>query len=203
VVARKGVGAKTIAMNSVVEERSLAGCCGIFCVLCPRFQSKAPSRCLGCQILCLTISCKIYNCCVKKKGLITCADCEDFPCEKNNPETHQYEYFVTHQSCIQNLRRIKEAGLEVWLEEQRERRLLVEELLDNYNEGRSMSFYCLACTLMPPNLVSKAVDEAREILINSQVDDLDIKAKAKTVKLVIQDLAAQCGIDLKLRKKSK
>jgi len=55
----------------------------------------------------------------------------------------------------------------------------------------------------PPNLVSKAVDEAREILINNQVDDSDIKAKAKTVKLVIQDLAAQYGIDLKSRKKSK
>ena len=101
------------------------------------------------------------------------------------------------------MKRIKRVGLEVWFEEQRERCLLVEELLTNYNEGRSMSFYCLACTLMPPNLVSKAVDEAREILINNQVDDSDIKAKEKTLKLVIQDLAAQCGIDLRPRKKSK
>ncbi|GAH86216.1 unnamed protein product, partial [marine sediment metagenome] len=38
---------------------------------------------------------------------------------------------------------------------------------------------------------------------NNQADASDIKAKAKTVKLVIQDLAAQCGIELRLGKKSK
>lgn len=136
-----------------------------------------------------------------KRGLVTCIECENFPCER-----YLRIFWATDQEsrvAQDNLKRIKRVGLEVWLEEQRERRLLVEELLTNYNEGRSMSFYCLACTLMPPNLVSKAVDEAREILINNQVDDSDIKAKAKTVKLVIQDLAAQCGIDLKSRKKSK
>jgi len=136
-----------------------------------------------------------------KRGLVTCIECENFPCER-----YLRIFWATDQEsgvAQENLKRIKRVGLEVWLEEQRERRLLVEELLTNYNEGRSMSFYCLACTLMPPNLVSKAVDEAREILINNQVDDSDIKAKAKTVKLVIQDLAAQCGIDLRPRKKSK
>ena len=136
-----------------------------------------------------------------ERGFVTCIECEDFPCER-----YRRIFWATDQEsgvAQENLKRIKRVGLEVWLEEQRERRLLVEELLTNYNEGRSMSFYCLACTLMPLNLVSKAVDEAREILINNQVDDSDIKAKAKTVKLVIQDLAAQCGIDLRPRKKSK
>jgi len=145
-----------------VEEINLAGCCGLYCGLCPRFQSTAPSKCQGCKILCQTLSCKIYNCCVKKKGLATCAECDDFPCEKNNPAAHQYEYFVTHKPCISNLCRIKEVGLEPWLEEQKERRLLLENLLVSYNDGRSMSFYCLAAAVMPPELINEAVDKLKK-----------------------------------------
>jgi len=83
-----------------------------------------------------------------KRGFVTCIECEDFPCER-----YRRIFWGTDQEsrvARENLKRIKRVGLQVWLEEQRERRLLVEELLDNYNEGWSMSFYCLAYTLMPP-----------------------------------------------------
>jgi len=46
-VPEKSAGAKTIVMNPVEEERNLIGCCGIFCGLCTKYQSKAPSRCIG------------------------------------------------------------------------------------------------------------------------------------------------------------
>ena len=187
-------------MTTLTEEEILAGCCGLYCGLCPRFQSKAPSRCPGCKILCLTFSCKLFNCCVKKRGFATCAECEDFPCKSNNPELHEYEYFVTHKPCIPNLERIEEVGLEAWLGEQRERRLVLENLLDNYNDGRSMSFYCVATALMPLELIDKAVDE---MLASSRSDDLDLKAKAKALRSVIEDSASKSSIDLKLRKKPK
>ena len=198
-VAEKG--AEISDMDPVEEERNLAGYCGIFCGLCTKYQSKAPSRCIGCRLGEQHLWCSIYRCCVMKQGVSTCIECDEYPCER-----YVRRAWGTDQEsrvAQENLERIKRVGLQVWLEEQRERRLLVEELLDTYNEGRSMSFYCRACTLMSPNLVSKAVDEAREILANNQADDSDIKAKAKTVKLVIQDLAAQCGIELRLGKKSK
>ena len=41
-----------------------------------------------------------------------------------------------------NLRQIKEVGLENWLREQKKRQALLEELIQNYNEGRSMNLYC-------------------------------------------------------------
>jgi len=185
----------------MMEELNLAGSCGLYCGLCPRFQSTAPSRCPGCKILCLTVSCKIYNCCVKKRGLTTCAECNDFPCEKNNPEAHQYDYFVTHKPCIPNLYRIKEVGLETWLGEQRERRLLLENLINNYNEGRSMSFYCLATSLMPPELINEAINELKEKLATNQLGSSDIKAQAKALRGIIQSLAQEHGIELKLRTK--
>ncbi len=87
-----------------------------------------------------------------------------------------------------------------WLKEQRRRRLLLENLLTNYNEGRSMSFYCLATILMPPELFDKALNELKEKLTSNQIDNSDIKAKAKTLKGIIQGLAQGAGIELKLRK---
>ena len=185
------------------EEMSLIGCCGLYCGLCPRFQSEAPGRCLGCKTFTFITSCKIRNCCVKKRGFTTCAECDDFPCERNNPQTHQYEYFVTNKVCIPNLYRIKGVGLEIWLQEQKKRQLVLENLLTRYNEGRSKSFYCLAAALMPVSLIEKAISEAREIIANNQINESDIKSKARLLKFIIKDLASKSDIDLKLRKKPK
>ena len=88
-----------------------------------------------------------------------------------------------------------------WLKEQRRRRLLLENLLANYNEGRSMSFYCLATLLMPPKLIDEAISELKEKLVSNQIDGSDIKAKAKALRGIIQSLAQESGLELKLRTK--
>ena len=187
---------------NLAEEKNLAGCCGLYCGLCPRYQSTAKSSCPGCKILSLTISCKIFNCCVKSKGLVACAECSDFPCEKNNPEVFQWDDFVTRKVCIPNTKRIKKVGLKKWLQEQRERRAILENLLGNWNEGRSMSFYCVATALMPIDLIKEAVDRAMEMVMLNKAN-YDIKAKAKILRSVIQDLASKSNIDLKLGRKPK
>jgi Spy/CpxP family protein refolding chaperone len=66
-----------------------------------------------------------------------------------------------------------------------------------------MSFYCVACTLMPPDLIRQAIGEMEKLLASDQVDASDLKAKAKAMKSSIQALASQAGVDLKLRKKPK
>jgi hypothetical protein len=88
-----------------------------------------------------------------------------------------------------------------WLKEQRRRRLVLEDLLNNYNEGRSMSFYCLATMLMPPELVSEAVTKLKESLVSNRIDSSDMKAKAKALREIIQALAQDHGIELRLRQK--
>ena len=88
-----------------------------------------------------------------------------------------------------------------WLKEQKGRRLAVQELLDNYNDGRSMTFYCLACTLMPVNLINQAIAELKQKICANQIDDSDIKAKAKTLRGIIQNLASKSDIYLNDRKK--
>ncbi|MCK4226407.1 hypothetical protein KAX29_05915 [candidate division WOR-3 bacterium] len=91
---------------------------------------------------------------------------------------------------------IKEVGLEKWLKEQKERQALLESLLKDYNEGRSMSFYCKACSRMPIELIDKAVKQARGKFLSEEIDASDIKSKAKIMRAVIKDIALPNSIKL-------
>ena len=95
-----------------------------------------------------------------------------------------------------NLRQIKEVGLETWLREQKERQALLEELLQNYNEGRSMSFYCKVCARMSIDLINEAIKEAKEKLAGEKVDNSDMKSKARILRAVIKDIALKVNINL-------
>ena len=61
-----------------------------------------------------------------------------------------------------------------------------------------MSFYYIATTLVPVDLVSKAVNE---MLTTYRGDDSDLKTKAKSLRATIEDLASKSDINLKLIKK--
>jgi hypothetical protein len=64
-----------------------------------------------------------------------------------------------------NLRQIKALGVDKWLTEQEERQALLEELLQYYNEIRSMNLNCKACARMPIDLINSAIKEANEKII--------------------------------------
>lgn len=178
--------------KKVQTENDLIGACGIYCGLCPKYQSKATSRCIGCKLGEQHSWCSIWNCCVKKHGFKTCAECgEIFNCA----------IFLRRKvdewiPAADNLRQIKEGGLENWLREQKERQILVEELLQNYNEGRSMSFYCSACAKMPVSLVNKAAKEGKKKIVSDKLDKSHIKMRAKIMKSVIKDMAEKYNISM-------
>jgi len=129
---------------------------------------------------------------VKRHGFETCTECgEIFNCT-----IFLRRKVVEWIPAADNLRQIKEAGLESWLREQEERRELLEELLDNYNEGRSMSLYCKVCARMPIDLINKAIKEAKEKLAGEKVDRSDMKSKARVLKAEIKDIALKVNINL-------
>jgi hypothetical protein len=111
--------------------------------------------------------------------------------------------FISHRPAVPNLERIREAGLPAFLQEQRERRLLVENLLAGFNDGRSMSFYCRATALMPLELVRQAINEVQEATRSGQLESSDRRARAKAMRGAIQALALLVGTDLKLRRAKK
>jgi len=77
-----------------------------------------------------------------------------------------------------------------------EKQKFLRHLIDNYNEGRSKSFYCTSCQLIPLDKLREALEDA-EIKMTK---DIDIKEKANLVRAAINNLADALQIDLKLRK---
>ena len=171
------------------EAKNLIGCCGLYCGLCNKYQSTAPSRCVGCQLGEQHSWCSIWNCCVKKHQFEICTDCSElFHCSIFL-RRKVFEWIPV----ASNLRQIKEAGLETWLNEQIERQALLKECLQNYNEGRSMSLYCKLCARMPIELIQEAIKKVKEKLADEKVNRSDMK---KTAKAVFKDFAFQAGINL-------
>lgn len=74
---------------------------------------------------------------------------------------------------------------------------VLEELLNDFNEGRSMSYYCTACARMPIDLIKKAINEAKERITVAKIKKTDMKSKAKIVKEVIGRISINQNINLK------
>lgn len=174
------------------EAKNLIGCCGLYCGLCNKYQSKAPSRCIGCKLGDQHSWCSLWTCCVKKHRFETCIECSSvFSCA-----VFMRRGVADWIPAVHNLRQIGEFGLERVLREQEERQGLLEELLQDYNEGRSMSLYCKACARMPIGLIKKAIEEARGRIAAEKLDRYDMKSKARVLRSVIMDLASGVNVDL-------
>ena len=171
------------------KKYNLIGCCGISCGLCPRYQSKSKSRCLGCGPDDHCNYCSIYKCCTTKHEFETCADCEAFPCDRFS-KWFDKDSFVTHKKCHSNLQNIKRVGIEDFLKDVEEKKDLLELMLERYNPGRSMSFYCLVSVLINTESLKSAINQIK----NSTGD------KPKLLKSLIQELADKEYVNLKLRK---
>lgn len=184
-----------------MSESDYVGACGLYCGLCPRFQSTAPSRCLGCQLGEQHSYCSVWRCAVGTRGYLTCAQCVEYPCQRlRRTLGNGVDSFISHRPAVPNLERIRDVGLETYLGEAQERHQLAEELIAQFNEGRSMSFYCAACALLPPTVIRQALTEVRAAIAQGLVDGATPKARAKAMHMTLEELARVAAIDLKLRK---
>ncbi len=139
------------------------GCCGIDCGLCPRFYTIGTSRCPGClgrDFEKRHPSCSIATCCFRKKDQETCAGCTDFPCQKMK-SWDQADSFVTHRVSLQNLRSIQRNGITRFMRQQEQRIRLLTHLLEEYDDGRSKSFFCLSTALLPVDSIVTTIDEVK------------------------------------------
>lgn len=178
---------------NVNEGKDLIGCCGLFCGLCTKYQSKSPSRCIGCKLGEQHSWCSIWNCCVKKHGYKNCIECDEiFICE-----IFRRRKVIEWIPVVDNLNKIKKAGMKNWIKEQRERQTILEELLNKYNEGRSMNYYCKVCSRMPVISIRKAIKKGKEIIEYRIIGINDLKERASIVKEEINNLAVKANINLK------
>jgi hypothetical protein len=107
-----------------------------------------------------------------------------------------HDSFLSYRPLADNFAFIQKNGIEEFVRLEFEKQKFLRHLIDNYDEGRSKSFYCTGCQLMP-------LDKLREALAAAEAKmtaDTDIKEKARLVRAAIGNMADSLQIDLKLRK---
>jgi hypothetical protein len=196
-------------MVKTMKKYPTIGACGLDCGLCPRYYTVGSSRCPGCcgpNFFNKHPSCTYITCCIKKKNLEACAQCEEFPCSKFESWLvggGGDDSFLTHKKAHHNLNFIKNQGIEKFIERQRKRIRLLEIMLKHFDDGRSKSFYCIATTLLPITGLELSLNKTEQKIRAGKIKSDDIKTKSKILKGFLNNFAAEEGIKLKLRKKQK
>jgi PP-loop superfamily ATP-utilizing enzyme len=176
------------------------GICGLSCRLCPMYNTDAESRCLGCKSTTrIAVGCPFITCAVKKKGIEFCWDCEEKnTCDKwrkHRESGKKIDSFKCYQKLEEDISFIQKSGISEFEKIQKRREHLLREMLKDFNEGRSKSYYCIAVTVLE-------IEELRDVLTRTkkESDGLDVKGKSKVLHSILNDLAGKEGYCLKLRK---
>jgi hypothetical protein len=184
-------------MNAHVKIYPTIGVCGLDCGLCPRYYTVGFSRCPGCcgpEFPSKHPSCSFITCCVKRKNLEVCAECSDFPCSKfKSAEEYQQvkesSSYPSYKKVMPNLSYIKEHGIEKFVGQQKKRIELLEEMLIDFNDGRSRSFYCKSAALLDLTTLEDSLDKAIQRIETDNIKPDDTKAKAKILRGILSETA--------------
>jgi len=187
------------------KKPSLAGVCGLYCGLCTKHYAKTP--CPGCGQSDHCLYCSIYRC-AANKNVISCADCKEYPCEKIarvtnvGPDgTSLCDDYITLEPCHINILTIMDEGIDNWIKRQEVKRKLLGELIDNFDEGRSKTFYSTVVALMPEEEIKSAIKETKREIAKQKIGENDLKNKAKFFRGIVTEKAKEKALDLTLRKK--
>jgi hypothetical protein len=175
------------------------GVCGLDCGLCPRYYTNGPSRCPGCggvDFFSKHPSCSFITCCVKRKALEVCAECDEYPCAKFKskeeydlvPESSSYP---PYRKVLSNLSFIQKNGVKEFVDIQKRRIEILEVMLLDFNEGRSRSFFCRACALLEIKELERAWNKANFECKSMAIGQIDVKTKSKILKKMLEEVVAK------------
>jgi hypothetical protein len=175
------------------------GVCGLSCRLCPWHHSKGKSRCKGCKSkFRMAAGCPFITCATKRKRLEFCWDCqENENCEKwkkHRDAGRQHDSFTCYQKLEDNIILIQKKGVGEFERLQKLRERLLKQMLQEFNEGRSKTYYCIASTVLEIEELRMALKRAKE------GQKLDMKEKAKFLHFILDEIAEKEQYYLKLRK---
>ena len=101
--------------NSESAKTQPVGGCGLYCYACPVESCKG---CISETIEEWCCDCLLKHC-VLKRGLETCAFCEEYPCDMLTDFNN--DKYPHHSTVIPNLDVIRKQGIENWMREQDQR----------------------------------------------------------------------------------
>lgn len=183
-------------MKDFTRSDLLFSLCGLNCGLCPMHLG---GHCPGCGGGDGNQSCKIAKCSLHHGKPEYCSQCQEFPCEKY-VDIEMFDSFITHQNRRKDLEKQREMGVEAYRAEQEEKIRILQWLLENCNDGRKKTFFCLAVNLLKLEDVREGMEQAKA---DERFEELSLKEKAAYVAKRFQKVAVEQGILLKMRKKHK
>ena len=113
--------------------------------------------------------------------VLICSECSEFPC----PKLEQYtkcDSFLSHEKVMENLYLIKKIGIKKYVQQQKKRIKILENMLNNFNEGRSKSFYCIAATLLSIKNIENVFSKTNQKISEENINPKDFKAKARILR---------------------
>ena len=182
-----------MTQKQILKKYPAIGVCGLDCGLCPRYYTKGISRCPGCagpDFINKHPSCSFITCCVKKKNLEVCAECSKFPCpkfkcDKEYQQLNESSSYPSYKKVIPNLNFIKEHGIEKFVEQQKKRMKLLETMIENFDDGKSRSYFCKATALIDVAKLEKSLDEANQRIKTDKIKPNNVKIKNKILKEIL------------------
>lgn len=143
--------------------------------------------------------CPFISCALKKKGIEFCWNCEENEtCEKwakHRESGKKADSFKCYQKLEDDIAFIQKNGVNEFEKTQKIREHLIKEMVREFNDGRSKSYYCIAATVMEIGELEEALIKARK---NS--DGLEIKERSGVLHAIVDDIARQKNYFLKLRR---
>lgn len=179
-------------MKGFQREDRFFSLCGLNCGLCTMHIS---GNCPGCGGGEENQSCKIARCSLEHGGIQYCFQCKAYPCERYIRPS-EYDSFITKRNQLSDMKKMEQIGAEAYAEEQQEKMSILNELLEQYNDGRKKTFYALAVNLLDIEALQQVMSALR-----SYNEKTDVKAKAAYATALLQEKANENGVELKLRKK--
>jgi uncharacterized phage infection (PIP) family protein YhgE len=98
---------------------------------------------------------------------------------------------------LSDFERAKRDGIERYAEALNEKIGILESLIENYNDGKSKGFYCLAVNLLELDTLKDVMQKVREEI---GVSETPMKEKIGQIRSLLEAAAAEAGLELKLRK---
>jgi len=172
--------------------------CGLNCGLCPLHYSSTTSQCPGCGGVDFTKvhpNCGVLSCC-QRKNLEFCYLCAEYPCKKYDGVTLS-DSFISHKNQLIDLEKAKCLGLDNYIRELNAKIIILQELLNSYDDGRRKSLFCLTVNLFDITDLNSLIEQLK----SECPVEASIKEKANIAVHIIQSLAQLKGRELKLRKK--
>ncbi|MFH1634999.1 MAG: DUF3795 domain-containing protein [Chloroflexota bacterium] len=143
------------------------GICGLSCQLCPNYHTEGKSKCGGCKSeYRMGAGCPFITCAVKRKSIEFCWQCaESGTCEKwrgHREFSQEYDTFVCYQKLEDNIAFVQQHGMSVFVKMQRIKERWLNEMLADFNEGRSKRYYCIAATVLEIGELEAALTQAKK-----------------------------------------